>query len=75
MKDVVVGMEYEFRVSAINLSGVGEYSNASDFVFARDPKSEQHFFKCLEINNRLHNLYIHEHILNAYEINYICLIM
>ncbi|KAK5924025.1 hypothetical protein CgunFtcFv8_000941 [Champsocephalus gunnari] len=38
VKDVVVGMEYEFRVSAINLSGVGEYSNASDFVFARDPK-------------------------------------
>ncbi|XP_033982266.1 LOW QUALITY PROTEIN: immunoglobulin-like and fibronectin type III domain-containing protein 1 [Trematomus bernacchii] len=38
VKDVVVGMEYEFRVSAINLSGVGEYSNASSFVFARDPK-------------------------------------
>ncbi|XP_010766776.1 immunoglobulin-like and fibronectin type III domain-containing protein 1 [Notothenia coriiceps] len=38
VKDVVVGMEYEFRVSAINLSGVGENSSASDFVFARDPK-------------------------------------
>ncbi|KAL3064611.1 hypothetical protein OYC64_000789 [Pagothenia borchgrevinki] len=38
VKDVVVGMEYEFRVSTINLSGVGEYSNASSFVFARDPK-------------------------------------
>ncbi|KAK2897384.1 hypothetical protein Q8A73_013764 [Channa argus] len=38
VKDVVAGMEYEFRVTAINLSGVGEFSNPSDFVFARDPK-------------------------------------
>ncbi|XP_041860180.1 immunoglobulin-like and fibronectin type III domain-containing protein 1 [Melanotaenia boesemani] len=38
VKDVVEGMEYEFRVSAINLSGAGEFSNASEFVFARDPK-------------------------------------
>ncbi|XP_063754659.1 immunoglobulin-like and fibronectin type III domain-containing protein 1 [Eleginops maclovinus] len=38
VKDVVVGMEYEFRVSAINISGIGEFSNASEFVFARDPK-------------------------------------
>ncbi|XP_037539779.1 immunoglobulin-like and fibronectin type III domain-containing protein 1 [Nematolebias whitei] len=38
VKDVVEGMEYEFRVSAINLSGAGEFSNPSEFVFARDPK-------------------------------------
>ncbi|XP_042346974.1 immunoglobulin-like and fibronectin type III domain-containing protein 1 [Plectropomus leopardus] len=38
VKDVVAGMEYEFRVTAINLSGVGEFSNPSEFVFARDPK-------------------------------------
>ncbi|XP_054464728.1 immunoglobulin-like and fibronectin type III domain-containing protein 1 [Anoplopoma fimbria] len=38
VKDVVAGIEYEFRITAINLSGVGEFSNASEFVFARDPK-------------------------------------
>ncbi|CAK6957561.1 immunoglobulin-like and fibronectin type III domain-containing protein 1 [Scomber scombrus] len=38
VKDVVAGMEYEFRVTAINISGAGEYSNPSEFVFARDPK-------------------------------------
>ncbi|XP_062422356.1 immunoglobulin-like and fibronectin type III domain-containing protein 1 [Pungitius pungitius] len=38
VKDVVTGMEYEFRVTAINLSGLGEYSSPSEFVFARDPK-------------------------------------
>ncbi|XP_077458045.1 immunoglobulin-like and fibronectin type III domain-containing protein 1 [Stigmatopora argus] len=38
VKDVVEGMEYEFRVSAINNSGAGEFSTPSDFVFARDPK-------------------------------------
>lgn len=34
-------MEYEFRVSAINDSGAGEFSTPSEFVFARDPKSRQ----------------------------------
>ncbi|KAJ8360424.1 hypothetical protein SKAU_G00169490 [Synaphobranchus kaupii] len=38
VKDVIEGMEYEFRVSAINFSGSGEPSVPSDFVFARDPK-------------------------------------
>ncbi|XP_035984635.1 immunoglobulin-like and fibronectin type III domain-containing protein 1, partial [Fundulus heteroclitus] len=38
VRDVVDGMEYEFRVCAVNLSGAGEFSNASEFVFARDPK-------------------------------------
>ena len=40
VKDVVEGIEYEFRVSAINISGAGEPSSPSEFVFARDPKSE-----------------------------------
>ncbi|TRY89370.1 hypothetical protein DNTS_015305, partial [Danionella cerebrum] len=38
VKDVVEGMEYEFRISAINISGAGEPSAPSEFVFARDPK-------------------------------------
>ncbi|XP_067116541.1 immunoglobulin-like and fibronectin type III domain-containing protein 1 [Osmerus mordax] len=38
VKDVVEGMEYEFRVSAINISGAGEPSAPSEFVIARDPK-------------------------------------
>ncbi|XP_034562794.1 immunoglobulin-like and fibronectin type III domain-containing protein 1 [Notolabrus celidotus] len=38
VKDVVEGIEYEFRVFAINISGAGEASSPSEFVFARDPK-------------------------------------
>ncbi|XP_077385038.1 immunoglobulin-like and fibronectin type III domain-containing protein 1.1 isoform X2 [Festucalex cinctus] len=38
VKDVVEGIEYEFRVAAINNSGAGEFSTPSEFVFARDPK-------------------------------------
>ncbi|XP_077429533.1 immunoglobulin-like and fibronectin type III domain-containing protein 1 [Vanacampus margaritifer] len=38
VKDVVEGIEYEFRVSAINISGAGEPSASSEFVFAQDPK-------------------------------------
>ncbi|KAJ3602957.1 hypothetical protein NHX12_030701 [Muraenolepis orangiensis] len=38
VKDVVEGIEYEFRVSAVNISGAGEASTPSEFVFARDPK-------------------------------------
>ncbi|XP_029287890.1 immunoglobulin-like and fibronectin type III domain-containing protein 1 [Cottoperca gobio] len=38
VKDVAEGIEYEFRVSAINNSGAGEFSTPSEFVFARDPK-------------------------------------
>lgn len=40
VKDVVEGIEYEFRVAAINISGAGEPSSPSEFVIARDPKSE-----------------------------------
>ncbi|KAG7494861.1 immunoglobulin-like and fibronectin type III domain-containing protein 1 isoform X1 [Solea senegalensis] len=38
VKDVIEGLEYEFRVTAINNSGAGEYSSPSEYVFARDPK-------------------------------------
>lgn len=40
VQDVVEGIEYEFRVSAINISGAGEPSPPSEFVVARDPKSQ-----------------------------------
>uniref|UniRef100_A0A6Q2Y646 Immunoglobulin like and fibronectin type III domain containing 1, tandem duplicate 3 n=1 Tax=Esox lucius TaxID=8010 RepID=A0A6Q2Y646_ESOLU len=38
VKDVIEGMEYEFRVAAINTSGAGEPSTPSEFIIARDPK-------------------------------------
>ncbi|KAK7915773.1 hypothetical protein WMY93_011534 [Mugilogobius chulae] len=38
VKDVVTGLEYEFRIAAVNLSGPGESSNPSEFIYARDPK-------------------------------------
>uniref|UniRef100_W5LBA3 Immunoglobulin like and fibronectin type III domain containing 1, tandem duplicate 3 n=1 Tax=Astyanax mexicanus TaxID=7994 RepID=W5LBA3_ASTMX len=38
VKDVVEGIDYEFRVAAINFSGAGEPSAPSEFVTARDPK-------------------------------------
>lgn len=40
VKDVIEGIEYEFRVIAINFSGAGEPSSPSDLVIARVPKSE-----------------------------------
>ena len=40
VKDLIEGAEYEFRVSAINISGAGEPSVPSELVFARDPKSK-----------------------------------
>ena len=50
VKDVVEGMEYEFRVSAINDSGAGEFSTPSEFVFARDPKSRWTFRTVITVN-------------------------
>ncbi|XP_059926473.1 immunoglobulin-like and fibronectin type III domain-containing protein 1 isoform X7 [Gadus macrocephalus] len=38
VKEVNEGLEYEFRVAAVNDSGAGEFGNPSEFVFARDPK-------------------------------------
>uniref|UniRef100_A0A8C9W802 Immunoglobulin like and fibronectin type III domain containing 1, tandem duplicate 1 n=1 Tax=Scleropages formosus TaxID=113540 RepID=A0A8C9W802_SCLFO len=38
IQDVVAGVQYEFRVSAVNVSGAGEPSTPTDFVSARDPK-------------------------------------
>ncbi|XP_077386921.1 immunoglobulin-like and fibronectin type III domain-containing protein 1 isoform X2 [Festucalex cinctus] len=37
VKDIFEGAEYEFRVSAINLSGPGDTSNPCDTIIARDP--------------------------------------
>ena len=53
VKDVVESMEYEFRVAAVNQSGVGEFSNPSEFVFARDPKSR--FSTCFQSSNMTYN--------------------
>ncbi|XP_069389375.1 immunoglobulin-like and fibronectin type III domain-containing protein 1 isoform X2 [Paralichthys olivaceus] len=40
VKDVFEGAAYEFRVSAINLSGAGDPSIPCDTVIARDPKND-----------------------------------
>uniref|UniRef100_A0A3B4GQP6 Immunoglobulin like and fibronectin type III domain containing 1, tandem duplicate 2 n=1 Tax=Pundamilia nyererei TaxID=303518 RepID=A0A3B4GQP6_9CICH len=53
VKDVVAGMEYEFRVTAINLSGAGEFSSPSEFVFARDPKMRPRF-----TNNKMKSFFV-----------------
>lgn len=39
VKDIFEGAAYEFRVSAINLSGAGDPSIPCDTVIARDPMS------------------------------------
>lgn len=41
VKDVIEGAAYEFRVSAINLSGAGDPSIPCDTVVARDPMSKK----------------------------------
>lgn len=56
--DVVAGMEYEFRVTAINISGAGEFSSPSEFVFARDPKRKccNCFLLHSTVNNRFQKM-------------------
>ncbi|KAG9335776.1 hypothetical protein JZ751_003688, partial [Albula glossodonta] len=51
VKDVIAGMAYEFRVSAINMSGVGEPSIPCDFVTARDPKKPPGTVKDLRVTD------------------------
>ncbi|XP_070695062.1 immunoglobulin-like and fibronectin type III domain-containing protein 1 [Pempheris klunzingeri] len=55
VKDVVAGLEYEFRVTAINLSGVGEFSTPSEFVFARDPKKPPGKVTSLKVTETSYN--------------------
>uniref|UniRef100_A0A8C9VI80 Uncharacterized protein n=1 Tax=Scleropages formosus TaxID=113540 RepID=A0A8C9VI80_SCLFO len=43
VKDIIAGMEYEFRVVAVSVSGPGEPSVPSEFVCARDPKMRPKF--------------------------------
>lgn len=40
VKDVFEGAAYEFRVSAVNLSGAGDPSIPCETVIARDPMSK-----------------------------------
>ncbi|XP_026878946.2 immunoglobulin-like and fibronectin type III domain-containing protein 1 isoform X2 [Electrophorus electricus] len=54
-KDVIEGMEYEFRVSAINVSGTGEPSTPSEFVFARDPKNPPGKVTDLKVTDSTYN--------------------
>uniref|UniRef100_A0A3P8YZQ6 Immunoglobulin like and fibronectin type III domain containing 1, tandem duplicate 4 n=1 Tax=Esox lucius TaxID=8010 RepID=A0A3P8YZQ6_ESOLU len=43
VKDVVEGAEYEFRISAINVSGAGEFSLPSEMVCAKNPNIKPTF--------------------------------
>lgn len=43
VKDVSEGSEYEFRVTAINMSGAGEHSAPSVMVCAKNPNMKPHF--------------------------------
>nr|XP_023847137.1 immunoglobulin-like and fibronectin type III domain-containing protein 1 [Salvelinus alpinus] len=47
--DVVAGNEYEFRVYAINVSGLSEPSSPSEFIFAKDPKKPPGKVEDLEV--------------------------
>ncbi|KTG32988.1 hypothetical protein cypCar_00006994, partial [Cyprinus carpio] len=49
VKDVIEGVEYEFRVSAINTCGPGEPSGPSECTIARDPKKSPGKIKDLKI--------------------------
>ncbi|XP_043097317.1 immunoglobulin-like and fibronectin type III domain-containing protein 1 [Puntigrus tetrazona] len=49
VKDVIEGVEYEFRVSAINTCGPGEPSGPSEYAITRDPKKPPGQVKDLKI--------------------------
>ncbi|XP_028849763.1 immunoglobulin-like and fibronectin type III domain-containing protein 1 isoform X2 [Denticeps clupeoides] len=55
VKDLVSGTEYEFRVTAINVSGAGEASPPSEFVFARDPKKPPGNVSDLKVTDTTYN--------------------
>lgn len=48
VQDLLPGCEYEFRVMAENIVGVGDPSVPSKPIFAKDPIGEWYF--CLNIN-------------------------
>ncbi|XP_064162002.1 immunoglobulin-like and fibronectin type III domain-containing protein 1 isoform X2 [Anguilla rostrata] len=43
VKDVIEGAEYQFRVSAINISGIGDPSGPSQLVCAKNPDMKPRF--------------------------------
>ena len=51
MKDVFEGAAYEFRVSAVNLSGAGDPSFPCDTVIARDPMSKSMLYFTVVVYN------------------------
>lgn len=59
MKDVSEGSEYEFRVTAINMSGPGEPSGPSVMVCAKNPnsKSQTHYQEIKKIFKTISNIF------------------
>ncbi|XP_032898057.1 immunoglobulin-like and fibronectin type III domain-containing protein 1 [Amblyraja radiata] len=53
--DVVEGLEYEFRVTAVNSSGLGEPSCETDSVFAREPMKLPGAVRDLEVTDSTHS--------------------
>ncbi|KAH1171382.1 hypothetical protein KIL84_007000 [Mauremys mutica] len=49
--DLKEGLQYEFRVAAVNATGVGEASAPSDAVFARDPMKPPGRVRDLKVTN------------------------
>ncbi|XP_069046346.1 immunoglobulin-like and fibronectin type III domain-containing protein 1 isoform X1 [Lepisosteus oculatus] len=55
VRDIVEGQQYEFRVAAVNASGIGEPSVPSDFIFARDPMKPPGKVKDLKVTDSTYN--------------------